>query len=178
MQSFYQDLYSRITFCPSTPECFIHCALARDGWRGHFVQDAPGSFGAGPQLLLPLSPPLSRTHPALPLSQLLPHLPSSAGPVPRPGQGWWSPTETDQRKVRLDRRLGGFAVVTPSHSYPPWKVGLVARQLTQQNIIYSFLEEKKIKGKTWSKSCEKWLLIRTRLCRILFSPWSPNVRCV
>lgn len=111
----FYELHHICCFLFSTPECFIHCTLARDVWHGHFVQDAPGSVRAGPQLLLPLSPPLSRTYPALPLSQLLPHLPSSAGPVPRPGQGWWSPTETDQRKVSL----GGFVVLAPSHSLPP-----------------------------------------------------------
>lgn len=102
--------------CP-IPEFHVLCALARDVCHGHSVQDALGSVGSGPQLLLPLSPPLSRTHPALPLRQLLPHLSSSAGPVPCPGRGWGSPTETDQRKVRMDRRLGGFAVPTPLHFY-------------------------------------------------------------
>lgn len=119
MQSFSHDLYSYIIIFPFAPECFIHRALAWDVWRGQSVQDASGSAGAGPKLLLPLSPPLSRTHPALPFSQLLPHLPPSAGPVPCPGQGWWSPTETDQRKVRMERRLGGFPVLAPSHPLPP-----------------------------------------------------------
>lgn len=102
-------------FVPLTTECFILCALARDVWHGHFVQDALGSLGSGPQLLLPPPPPLSRTHPALLLSQLLPYLPSSSGPVPCPGWGWGSPTETDQRKVRMVKRLGGFAALAPSH---------------------------------------------------------------
>lgn len=99
----------------SIPELHVLRALAGDVRHGHSVQDALGSVGSGPQLLLPLSPPLSRTHPALPLGQLLPHLPSSAGPVPRPGRGRRSPTETDQREVRMERRLGGFAVPTPLH---------------------------------------------------------------
>lgn len=97
------------------PEFDVLCAMAGDVCHGHSVQDALGSVGSGPQLLFPLSPPLSRTHPALPLGQLLPHLPSSAGPVPRPGRGRGGPTETDQREVRMDRRLGGFAVPTLLH---------------------------------------------------------------
>lgn len=97
-----------------TPECSVLCALARDVRHGHFAQEPPGSAGAGPQLLLPLWPPLAGTYPALPLGQLLPYIPPSAGPVPRPGRGRGSPAETDQRKVRVDGSTGGFAVLAPS----------------------------------------------------------------
>lgn len=34
--------------------------------------------------------------------------------MPRPGWGWGSPTETDQREVRLVRRQGGFKVLASS----------------------------------------------------------------
>lgn len=100
--------HSTFYVVPLSTECFILCALARYVWCVHFVQDTTGSVGSGPKLLLSLSPSLSRTHPALPLGQLLPYLPSSAGPVPRPGWGWGSSAETDQRKVRVDRRVGGL----------------------------------------------------------------------
>lgn len=109
-----------------TTECFILHTVAWSVCCGHFVQDANGSAGSGSQLLLSVSPPLARTHPAVPCSQLLPHLPASAGPVPRPGWGWGSPTETDQREVRLVRRQGGFKVLASSQ-FTPWKVGLVSR---------------------------------------------------
>lgn len=97
-----------------TLECFVLCALARDVRRGHSAQDPPGSVEPGPQLLLPLSTPLPGTYPALPFSQLLPYIPPSAGPVPRPGRGRGCPTETDQRKVRVDGSIGGFAALAPS----------------------------------------------------------------
>lgn len=91
--------------CPSTPELLLHRALARRVGPGYRVQVAPVSAGTGPQLLFTCSAQLPRTHPTLPLSQLLPHLPARAGPVPCPGRGWWSPTETDQRKVRMQKGL-------------------------------------------------------------------------
>lgn len=138
---YYKALINYIIFFPSTPECHIYCALAWDVWPGYFVQDTPGSGGAGPQLLLPLSPPFSRTHPALPLSQLLPHLPSSVGPVPCPGHDWRSPTETDQRKVRMESSLEGFVVLSPSHSLPTWKVGLTTSQSSWQHIHIGFWKE-------------------------------------
>lgn len=113
-----------------TLECFVLCALARDVRLGHFAQDPPGSVGPGPQLLLPLSAPLAGTYPALPFSQLLPYIPPGAGPVPRPGRGRGSPTETDQRKVRVDSSIGGSSC---TFWLPPWKEVLAARQLTQNS---------------------------------------------
>lgn len=114
----YQGFYNYIMLCHSSPECHVYCALAGDVWPGHFMQDTASSVGAGPELLFPASPLLSRTHPALSRCQLLPHLPSTAGPVPRPGSGWRSPTETDQREVRMERRLRSFVVLTLSHLLP------------------------------------------------------------
>lgn len=94
-----------LTHCHSSPELLLHCALVGGVWPGLSVQDPPGSVESGMQLLLSSPPPLCRSHPALSLCQLLPHLPPGAGPVPVSGQGRRGPTEANQREVRRESRL-------------------------------------------------------------------------
>ena len=90
-------------------ERLLQRALAGGVGSGQRVQDAPGSDGAGPGLLLPWPAALPGTHPAVPLGHLLPYLPQGAVPLPGPGQWEWRPPQADEGKVStVSETLQGF----------------------------------------------------------------------
>lgn len=104
-----------ILYSVTPPERLLRCALVGSVWPGHRVQVAHGSVGAGAQLLRPRPPPLCGSRPALSLCQLLPHLPSSAGSVPVPGQGRRSLPEANQREVGPEGPRGSFILLICHH---------------------------------------------------------------